>query len=328
MLLPAHLSDLLRRTLLVACAAVFTGPTAVAAELQRCSAAHFADNMRAPLVAASDDWFDVHAVEPGVFALVESRQQQEVISWLVVGTTRALLFDTGMGMRPLRPVVARLTTLPVTVLNSHTHLDHVGGNAEFSDVRAMPTAFTRANMRGKTHAQVADEAAPAALCGNTAVGFDTAAYHIRPWTSAGNLRPGDTFDLGGRTLEVIAAPGHTADAIALHDRAAGLLWTGDTFYAGPIWLFMPETDLDAYLATITKLAALAPSLRRVLPAHNTVSAAPSMLASVRDAMRAIRAGALAGTTPAPGQRLYSFDGFSVLVAQATVTAWQAGRARP
>ena len=320
---PARPFDLVRRALLVACTAVFASHTAAAAELQRCSAANFAVNMRAPLADASDDWFDVHAVEPGVFALVESRQQQEVISWLVVGTTRALLFDTGMGMRPLRPVVARLTALPVTVLNSHTHLDHVGGNVEFSDVRAMGHAFTRGNMRGKTHAQVADEATPAALCGNTAVGFDTAAYHIRPWTSAGELRDGDTFDLGGRTIDVIAVPGHTPDAIALHDRAAGLLWTGDTFYAGPIWLFMPETDLDAYLVSIEKLAALVPSLRRVLPAHNTVAAAPSMLGRVRNAMRAIRSGSIPGTTPAPGQRLFTFDGFSVLVATATVTRWQA-----
>jgi glyoxylase-like metal-dependent hydrolase (beta-lactamase superfamily II) len=305
-----------------ASAARFPGDTATAG-LTRCSATHFRDNLRLPLDGASNDWFDVHVVEPGVFALVESRQQQEVISWLIVGTTRALLFDTGMGMRPLQPVVARLTALPVTVLNSHTHLDHVGGNAEFTDVRAMPTSFTRGNMRGKTHAQVADEATPAALCGNTSVGFDPATYRIRPWTSAGDVRDGATFDLGGRTIDVIAVPGHTPDAIALHDRAAGLLWTGDTFYAGPIWLFMPETDLDAYLASIGKLAALAPSLRRVLPGHNTVVAAPALLGTVRDAMLAIRAGTIAGTTPEPGQRLFTFESFSVLVSHATVTAWQA-----
>jgi len=293
------------------------------AELKRCSAEHFRDNQRSPLHRASTDWFDVHSVAPGVFALVESRQQQEVISWLIVGTTRALLFDTGMGMRPLRPVVAQLTTLPVTVLNSHTHLDHVGGNAEFTDVRAIDHAFTRRNMGGKTHAQVASEVSPDALCGNTAVGFDTATYRTRPWTSAGVVRGGDSFDLGGRTIDVIAVPGHTPDALALHDRAAGLLWTGDTFYAGPIWLFMPETDLDAYLASITQLAALAPSLTKVLPAHNTVVTAPSMLVSVRDAMRAIRAGTVTGTTPAPGQRVFTFEGFSVLVSEATVTAWQA-----
>ena len=302
-------------------AAAFRAQVA-AAELKRCSAEHFRDNQRSPLHRASTDWFDVHSVAPGVFALVESRQQQEVISWLILGTTRALLFDTGMGMRPLQPVVAQLTTLPVTVLNSHTHLDHVGGNAEFTDVRAIEHPFTRRNMSGKTHTQVAAEVSPEALCGNTAVGFDTAAYRTRPWTSAGALRGGDTFNLGGRTIDVIAVPGHTPDAIALHDRAAGLLWTGDTFYAGPIWLFMPETDLDAHLASITQLAALAPSLTRVLPAHNTVVAAPSMLVSVRDAMRAIRAGTVTGTTPARGQRVFSFEGFSVLVSDTTVTAWQ------
>ena len=61
----------------------------------------------------------------------------------------------------------------------------------------------------------------------------------------------------------------------------------------------------------------------MLPAHNTVVAAPALLGSERDAMRAIRAGTIAGTTPAPGQRLFTFDGFSVPVANATVTAWQA-----
>ncbi|MBL8135576.1 MAG: hypothetical protein JNL48_03060, partial [Acidobacteria bacterium] len=69
-------------------AAAFITQTA-AAELKRCSAEHFRDNQRSPLHRASTDWFDVHSVAPGVFALVESRQQQEVISWLILGTTRA-----------------------------------------------------------------------------------------------------------------------------------------------------------------------------------------------------------------------------------------------
>lgn len=58
------------------------------AELTHCSNAQYRDNLRSPLHSASDDWFDLYAVEPGVFALVDSRQQQDVISWLIVGTTR------------------------------------------------------------------------------------------------------------------------------------------------------------------------------------------------------------------------------------------------
>ena len=56
-----------------------------------------------------------------------------------------------------------------------------------------------------------------------------------------------TSRLGDRLLEIIATPGHTPDAIALLDKQNGLLFTGDSFYVGPIWLFRPETDLDAYV---------------------------------------------------------------------------------
>jgi len=51
-----------------------------------------------------------------------------------------------------------------------------------------------------------------------------------------------------------------ADAIALLDRGNGLLFTGDTYYPGPIWLFRPETDFDAYVDSVKRLAALSPEL--------------------------------------------------------------------
>ena len=99
-------------------------------------------------VEQDQDWFEVYRVADGVFALVEPRQFQETISYLVVGTNRALLFDTGLGLFPIRPVVEELTTKPVDVLNSHTHFDHVGGNAGFEGVLAWNSAYTRANARG------------------------------------------------------------------------------------------------------------------------------------------------------------------------------------
>ena len=57
----------------------------------------------------------------------------------------------------------------------------------------------------------------------------------------------------------------------------GLLFTGDTYYPAPIWLFRPETDLEAYRASIRRLAALAPQIKMVLGAHNIPVAPPSVL---------------------------------------------------
>src|ERR1700674_2872144 len=79
-------------------------------------------------VPTVDSWFEVYKIRPGVFAIYEPHQLEEVISYLIVGGDRALLFDTGMGVSNIQAVVAGLTKLPVSVLNSHTHNDHVSDN--------------------------------------------------------------------------------------------------------------------------------------------------------------------------------------------------------
>src|SRR5580765_2946871 len=99
-------------------------------------------------VRVSDPWFEVYKPAVGVFAIYEPHQSEEVISYLIVGEKKALLFDTGMGISDIKKVVAELTGLPIIVLNSHTHDDHVGGNWEFTDVYGMDTDFTRKNAMG------------------------------------------------------------------------------------------------------------------------------------------------------------------------------------
>ncbi len=241
-------------------------------------------------VDVNSDWFTVYRVEPDVYALVETRQFQEAISYLIVGTTRALLFDAGIGLVPMRPTIEQLTKLPVTVLNSHTHFDHVGANYEFTDILGLDTPFTREKERGRPHADIADEVEAGSFCGLPPAGVDTAAFRSRPFTITRRVANGDTIDMGNRKLVILAAPGHTPDAIALLDPAHGLLWTGDSYYDSTIWLFSPGTDLAAYEQSMTRLAALVPSLHRLLPAHNTATADPSRLTAVVNGVRTMRAG--------------------------------------
>jgi glyoxylase-like metal-dependent hydrolase (beta-lactamase superfamily II) len=258
-----------------------------------------------------DPWFEVYKIRPGVFAIYEPRQLEEVISYLIVGRDKGLLFDTGMGIGNIQRVVAGLTKLPVSVVNSHTHNDHVGDNWRFTDVYGMDTDFTRANARGsREDAQV--ELAPEEICGRLPAGFDAKAYSTKPFHITHWLHDGDEIDLGERTLKVIGAPGHTPDSIALLDEKNGLLFTGDTFYAGPIYLFRPETDLDAYVGSVQKLAALVPHLQLLLPAHNVPVADPGNLPKVVTAMQRVRRGEVKSVAK-DGKHEYVFDGFSFLM---------------
>lgn len=264
-------------------------------------------------IKIADPWFEVYRIRPGVFAIYEPHQYEEVISYLVVGSRKALLFDTGMGIGNIRKVVEGLTSLSVIVLNSHTHNDHVGNNWRFKDVYGMDTDFTRANAKGSREDAQA-ELAPDQLCGDLPAGFNPREYSTRPFHISHWLHDGDKIELGDRILQVIATPGHTPDSIALLDEKNGLLFTGDTFYPGPIFLYRPETDMDAYVASVKKLAALAPRLQLLLPAHNEPVAEPSYLPRVVEAIEQVRKGKVKGM-PRDGKQEYSFSGFSFLLSK-------------
>jgi len=229
-----------------------------------------------------------------------------------VGSRRALLFDTGMGIGDVKKVTGQLTKLPVAVLNSHTHDDHVGGNWQFETVYGMDTEFTRLNARGSSKDAQA-EIGPGEICGSLPQGFDREAYATRPWKITEFKHDGDRIDLGGRVLEIIGTPGHTPDAICLLDREQGLLFTGDTYYPGTIWLYRPETDLDAYGASIRRLAALAPRIKTVLGAHNVPIAPAAVLGELVSGFLAVRGGKVTGVAGSAGKVVYRVDGIGFLM---------------
>lgn len=260
----------------------------------------------------SDPWFEVYWVAPSVFAIYEPHQSEETISYLIVGDRHALLFDTGMGISDIKKVTTQLTKLPVVVLNSHTHNDHVGGNWQFDTIYGMDTEFTRQNARGSRQDAQA-EIAPDQICGKLPERFERKAYATKPWTIKRYKHDGDRIDLGGRSLDIVATPGHTPDSISLFDRANGLLFTGDTYYPGPIWLYRPETNLEAYGVSIRRLAALAPQVKIVLGAHNVPLAPPSVLLHLVTAFEAVHAGKVQPTPVSTGKVIYKVDGISFLM---------------
>jgi glyoxylase-like metal-dependent hydrolase (beta-lactamase superfamily II) len=266
-------------------------------------------------IESKDRWFEVYELAPGEYAIYEPRQAEHVFSYLIIGTKKALLFDSGFGIGRIQDVVRQLTPLDVMVLNSHTHYDHYAGNYAFDNVLAVDTDYTRKNAEGKSNAVIAQTVlGPNLTCGALPDGVSLDTYSVRPFRIRRYVADGEKIDLGGRTLEVLLTPGHTPDAVCLLDRGRRELFTGDTFYPGNLWLFVPETNLDAYQRSIERLAALAKDVEILRPAHNAPQASPSLLPKVAVALPEARAGKITAVERERG-RLYRFDGFSILLAR-------------
>lgn len=264
-------------------------------------------------VPLPDRWFEIYKVSPGIFAICEPHQYEEVISYLIVGSQRGLLFDTGLGIGNLRAIVTALTPLPITVLNSHTHFDHIGGNWQFNEILALDIPFTRRNAQGASPDQVRDAVLPERICGDLPPGFRPAEYSIRPFQISRFVKDGQIIDLGGRSLEVRLTPGHTPDSLCLLDHRNRILFLGDTYYPGPIYLYVPETDVEAYERSIDRLATSVAQLDILLASHNLPVSRPEMLLRLAHAFRQVRTGN-APFTIRGAQREYRFDGFSLLLA--------------
>lgn len=263
-------------------------------------------------VEQSQDWFEVYAIRPGVLAIYEPGQFEEVISYLILGSERALLFDTGIGVGDMRLLADELTDLEVVVLNSHTHYDHVGGNHAFEILYGTGLAYTREHAAGRSHDQVAEFVGEGWIWKETPEGFTRAGYTSRPFTITDPVEDGQVLSLGDVELEVLLTPGHAPDSLCLLDRNRGLLFTGDTFYPATLYAHLPGSAFDDYERSAGRLAALAESVEVVLPAHNEPTLPASELVRFSEAFHSMRGGAETFVLT-DGNREYDFGRFSILV---------------
>lgn len=202
------------------------------------------------------DYFAVEQIGPQAFAIGEPRYYQQNYAYLIIGHDRAVLFDSGTGTRNIAPVVRSLTRLPVTVIVSHLHFDHLGGIGAFGQLAMIDLPETRADMdhgrfRPKRYEFFGFED-----------GLPTPSPTVTAW-----LTPGQVLDLGGRTLTVLSAPGHTPSSVALYDPATHSLFIGDFIYPTTLYAFLPGASLSAYRATTKRLLASLPADTILWTAH-------------------------------------------------------------
>ena len=145
--------------------------------------------------------------------------------YLVEGTKKALLIDTGTKITKLDSIIHLITQKPLMVVITHAHHDHAGNIHYFKEIWMHP--------------------ADSVLLGKNYNGM----IHL--------VKDGDIFDLGGTKIEVSHMPGHTPGSIVLLDRKAGICYSGDAFGSHDVWLQLkPLAPMQTYVNSCLKMEKL------------------------------------------------------------------------
>ena len=257
-----------------------------------------------------DPWFEVYKLTDTIYAIYEDGQFEEVISYLVLGEEKAALIDTGNGIGDIKKLVEGLTSLPIMVVNTHTHGDHIGGNHQFSEVLAFESDFSKDRAdNGQTREQMGHYLDGDMVWKSFPDYFDAETWRIHPFKVTRWLKDGDKIDLGGRVLEVVYTPGHSPDSICLVDKDNKLFWTGDSFYPAPIYIYAPTTSLDQFIASFAKMVELMPLYDWVMPSHNEPKIENHLIKECYEAAKSIKSGTAGEYTEgvAAGIKVHRYD---------------------
>ena len=185
-----------------------------------------------------------------------------VYSYFVEGEKIAALLDTGTGAGNLYQFVSSLTNLPIIVICTHGHVDHVGGVYGFEKVYLNEKDFALA----KEHSQIGirKEYADMMLHEEKISDWDYVPAKKNPFLA---MDHGMLFDLGGITLEAIALPGHTQGMTCILIQELRILLLGDACNSST-FLFMPEcTSVEDYKNNVESLLSYEQQFDSVLFSH-------------------------------------------------------------
>lgn len=232
------------------------------------------------------NWFEVREFPHGVIGIGEPGHFEDVKSFLIVGADQAMLIDTGMGFSNIRAVVESYTDLPVVMINSHGHLDHIGDNWRFARRWAHAGDLERIRA-GVPNDRLQHFLAPDAFNRTPPPGLEPGTFEIPGTDVERTVEEGDRVDLGRRVIEVLHTPGHSAGSISFLEEETGILFVGDAIYEGPLFAHHPGGSVVSYRQTLHRLKDLVPSLSVVYPSHNRYPLRPSFISDVYDGMESI-----------------------------------------
>lgn len=225
----------------------------------------------------SETWYTSRQIDADTTLIIEPHVHvlEQANMFLVEGSERDMILDTGMGIVPLKPYLDTLRRDPgkeIICVSSHTHIDHIGCVHEFdtrlvhpaeADEMANPSGLSslfRDDMPASLLQTFLDAGYPPIdellIDALPHAGYDPKSYVLRGARATGLLNEGDVVDLGNHTYRVLHLPGHSPGGIGLYEAATGVLFAADAIYDGPLIYEGPGMSVPAYIKTFAQLKAL------------------------------------------------------------------------
>lgn len=197
-----------------------------------------------------------------------------VCLYLVQGRDRAALLDTGFGFGDLKSYLESLIHTPYTVLLSHGHLDHAGGAGQFDEVFLHPADWELERWHCTLQRRIDDVRNGPGGMPPQITEADFLPSRTAPYTP---LLPGQDFDLGGVTVQVLPAAGHTAGSVIFLIPEDRIAIFGDACGEHTLLLFRESTSIETYHRNLCALRTAAPAFDRVLRNHGSYESPKQIL---------------------------------------------------
>lgn len=232
-----------------------------------------------------NDWFTINEIDKDTYVISEYRHWEETHCYLLNGTKRSLLIDTGLGICNISEVISELTDKPVTAIATHIHWDHIGGHKYYPDFYAHEAELDWLNGSFPQPLETIKEYV-VDRC-ELPTDFQINEYKFFQGKPTKILHGGEHIDLGGRMVAVIHTPGHAPGHMCFWEANTGYLFTGDLVYKDTLTAWFPSTDPKAYLKSLETVSEL--PAKRVFPAHHSLDIQPELLTRMRKAFRELKA---------------------------------------
>lgn len=256
-----------------------------------------------------DSWFFVQKIDSVTFAISEHGHREKVHSFLLLGETESVLIDTGQGIDNIKRVTDQLTDLPIRVLTTHVHYDHIGSHGEFDRIYVHKNdADWLINGTEGISVESIREEINKDLIERTPDHFDLNTYTPYQGEPTGFLAEGDLIDIGNRQLKIYHTPGHTPGHICIFDQTNGYLFTGDSLYdRTPIYAYYPSTNPRDLVKSLDRICEIE-NVARVFGSHNTIGLDIKVLKETKEAVEYLEENKLVEF----GSGLHAFDTISFL----------------